>query len=790
MFCTQCGTQLPDGSKFCTGCGAKIEVAPAPAAAPQPEPAVEEAPVVEETPAVEAKKTFCTSCGRELPAGTKFCTGCGSKVEAPVAAPQPEAKVEEPAPAAEETPVVEEAPKVEETPAVEESVPAVEAPAAEPAPVETAPAAETQPEYVPPVSLAVPPEKPVKKGKKGIVAVIIILLLVLAAGGVALWYFVLRDKPIDLFEAALNEGRYDDAEDIHDELEDEDEEKADELIVKKLNAMFDDYSAGKFESFEEFEKETNSLYELAEDCDDIKEDFAKAALQMQVFYESNQNYKNAEEAYLVKNYDSAISGYQLVYEKDPNYEDAQKCIAGVVTSAIADADAYAADGNYSDAIYLLETVMSPFDDTEHEKYKEMVTKIEEYELAEKDAEQLRFYESIEDRMDEGNYELALNVVKDAIANGDTSSRIDELHRQVAEGYVKERLDLAIPEAQATNNYRNVLEALVIAKDDGADDYVTEEAADKASEYMQNFIDDINELLANKDLKNAVIYLEYLDAFVDNESVDTAINTYKNFCTMFEWTELSYLTAGETFSFIGDATPFESGKTYENAYELVLDGNKVNNYAGLVFSGLGGKLKSLHMTIGTLPVVEELAPGTVTIDIVADGTALYHMEGVSLGSTELNIDLPLGDVCEQVVVKFTLDAPADGGYTVIKPCIGKFVFSTVDLTATEIPAFSLEGSQGGTESVPEIMPEDTPEGDDIIVDEPTTETEGENPDANVENPDTPVESPDVSVENPDTSVDNPDSNVEAPNAGEDNPDASVDTPDSSGGGIFDILGLGA
>ena len=29
------------------------------------------------------------------------------------------------------------------------------------------------------------------------------------------------------------------------------------------------------------------------DCDDIKEDFAKAALQMQVFYESNNNYKTS-----------------------------------------------------------------------------------------------------------------------------------------------------------------------------------------------------------------------------------------------------------------------------------------------------------------------------------------------------------------------------------------------------------------------------------------------------------------------------------------------------------------
>ena len=48
MFCTNCGAQVPDGSKFCTHCGSPIAAAPAPAPAPEPPaPAPEPAPVPE-----------------------------------------------------------------------------------------------------------------------------------------------------------------------------------------------------------------------------------------------------------------------------------------------------------------------------------------------------------------------------------------------------------------------------------------------------------------------------------------------------------------------------------------------------------------------------------------------------------------------------------------------------------------------------------------------------------------------------------------------------------------------
>lgn len=51
--CPSCGTQNPEGVKFCQECGAKL-------GAPQ--------------------KVFCTNCGQQNPPGTKFCGGCGQKL--------------------------------------------------------------------------------------------------------------------------------------------------------------------------------------------------------------------------------------------------------------------------------------------------------------------------------------------------------------------------------------------------------------------------------------------------------------------------------------------------------------------------------------------------------------------------------------------------------------------------------------------------------------------------------------------------------------------------------------
>ena len=49
--CSECGEEMPEGSKFCPNCGAKQEA------------------------------KFCAECGQKLESGAKFCPNCGKKVE-------------------------------------------------------------------------------------------------------------------------------------------------------------------------------------------------------------------------------------------------------------------------------------------------------------------------------------------------------------------------------------------------------------------------------------------------------------------------------------------------------------------------------------------------------------------------------------------------------------------------------------------------------------------------------------------------------------------------------------
>jgi tetratricopeptide (TPR) repeat protein len=52
MICSKCGEELPDNSKFCHACGAKLEEEP--------------------------KGGFCSKCGSPVPLGSKFCSKCGA----------------------------------------------------------------------------------------------------------------------------------------------------------------------------------------------------------------------------------------------------------------------------------------------------------------------------------------------------------------------------------------------------------------------------------------------------------------------------------------------------------------------------------------------------------------------------------------------------------------------------------------------------------------------------------------------------------------------------------------
>lgn len=67
MICPSCHTEIPDGSAFCTECGAEI---------PTEDTLLDVAP----------QPATCPSCGTPLRENAAFCTECGARVDAPVPA--------------------------------------------------------------------------------------------------------------------------------------------------------------------------------------------------------------------------------------------------------------------------------------------------------------------------------------------------------------------------------------------------------------------------------------------------------------------------------------------------------------------------------------------------------------------------------------------------------------------------------------------------------------------------------------------------------------------------------
>lgn len=66
MICNHCGQSLPEGTAFCTNCGA---------------PVAQEQPVGADGGAnVGENNVTCPHCGQVLAAGTTFCTNCGAPV--------------------------------------------------------------------------------------------------------------------------------------------------------------------------------------------------------------------------------------------------------------------------------------------------------------------------------------------------------------------------------------------------------------------------------------------------------------------------------------------------------------------------------------------------------------------------------------------------------------------------------------------------------------------------------------------------------------------------------------
>ena len=75
MFCSQCGTSLPDTAAFCSSCGTQ-----------QPAAATQTAPPPQAGPPPQPMPSACPNCGTSVQPGRRFCTSCGHSMTGPAPA--------------------------------------------------------------------------------------------------------------------------------------------------------------------------------------------------------------------------------------------------------------------------------------------------------------------------------------------------------------------------------------------------------------------------------------------------------------------------------------------------------------------------------------------------------------------------------------------------------------------------------------------------------------------------------------------------------------------------------
>ena len=67
IICSKCHAHIPEGQKFCSECGTKVEI-----------------PETKQSTGSTAK--VCPGCGAQVPDGRKFCGECGTKVDSGIQA--------------------------------------------------------------------------------------------------------------------------------------------------------------------------------------------------------------------------------------------------------------------------------------------------------------------------------------------------------------------------------------------------------------------------------------------------------------------------------------------------------------------------------------------------------------------------------------------------------------------------------------------------------------------------------------------------------------------------------
>lgn len=351
---------------------------------------------------------FCTKCGSKLDDSAKFCTVCGTPTNSNQAEPQaaPAKAQEKPSP----QPVIQEQQVkqvTQEKPVIQQPVgqqaagqpaqkgPAFQQPGVPNAnqPVQQGPIFPQQPiqQGMAPMQhgqmmggpLPQAPKQPAsdpkkkEKNKKKIILIAGICAAIIAIGG-GTGYFLYQNnikKQAKNVIAYFEEGNYDKAIDIFEKYSGKKksfDEKVKEELLKKAELIKENYLAESLD-YKLAKDQLNNLEEY--DIDELTDAVDEVRAFVDKIYQSREYYKEGKASFDIGDYSGAIMYYEAVVKDDAKYYDLarkeiekaqfeeeklreEERLSGLKEQAITDAEYYASNRDYANAILAIEQGLS------------------------------------------------------------------------------------------------------------------------------------------------------------------------------------------------------------------------------------------------------------------------------------------------------------------------------------------------------------------------------------------------------------------------------------------------
>lgn len=276
-------------------------------------------------------------------------------------------------------------------------------------------------------------EKQEKKWWKRVVAVCVVLFL---AGGVGFWLWYQSDT--QRFERAMKQDEFAEAKKFYDDLSPEKKQKADERLTERAHELYNAYNREEI-SYEKAEEELEVLVENYA-LDLIQE----IAGDLEGLRNSKQSYAQAEQEMENGKYKNAIMLYETVLEEDSRFSSAQErmqeALKAYKNQVVSQSQELLEKGDFAEAERVLNEGTDILEeDEELQNLRQEISEKEEQAMAEQLIAEAQAYAA------EGDYVNAISALEQSLSTGYGSEEILEEYKAA---YRQQFLDIAQSYADA------------------------------------------------------------------------------------------------------------------------------------------------------------------------------------------------------------------------------------------------------------------------------------------------------------------------------------------------------